>query len=131
MKKAQKIAKQAPRASDSALPDRDMIIQENQAEVGGRHMQKELEEHHSVSPVLSGGDVDADWQGAESTGDETVGGHTATPDQNVVEEIGRATGIVYQDNQELQTHEEVLAKRDRHRWELDRRSADDDIANQE
>ncbi|HET7876338.1 MAG TPA: DUF6335 family protein, partial [Methylomirabilota bacterium] len=40
--------------------------------------------HREVSPVDSGGDVDADWQAAQSTGEETVGGSVATPDQDVV-----------------------------------------------
>jgi hypothetical protein len=130
MKKSQKTVAQAVRASESGTPDRETTIQENMVDAGRRHMQKELEEYHSVSPILSGGDVDANWQRGEVSGDETVGGHAVTPDQNVVEELGRATGIEFQDNQELHTHDEVLAKRDRHRWELDPRSADD-AANQE
>ena len=60
-----------------------------------------------------------------------MGGHAPTPDQDIVDEIGRAAGIELQDNQELQTHEEILAKRDRHRWELDRRSADTDFQAEE
>jgi hypothetical protein len=100
--------------------------------IGGRRMGDELEEHHSVSPRLSGGDVDAAWQEAEAGGDEAVGGSVATPDQDVVDEIGRAVGLEFQDNEELRAPAEVLEKRDRHRWELDRRSADDtDPSNQE
>lgn len=98
---------------------------ENLAEAGGRRMQREQEEYNSVSPVLTGGDIDADWQEAEDSGEETPGGHVATPDQDNVDEIGRAVGMELQDNQELHTHAEILEKRDRHRWELDRRSADD------
>lgn len=100
--------------------------------VGGRRMEDEREEYHSVSPRLSGGDVDAAWQEAEAGGDETVGGSVATPDQNVVDEIGQAVGLEFQDNEELRAPAEVLEKRDRHRWELDRRSADDtDPSNKE
>ena len=97
----------------------------DQADAGGRAMQRERREYHSVSPVLTGGDVDADWQDAESTGEETPGGHQATPDQDEVDEIGRAYGTELQDNQELLTHDELLGKRDAHRWELDRRSAEE------
>jgi len=100
------------------------VIQ-NQADAGARAMQREREEYNAVSPVLTGGDVDADWQGAESTGEETPGGHQATPDQDEVDEIGRAYGMEIQDNQELLTHDELLGKRDEHRWELDRRSAEE------
>jgi hypothetical protein len=35
---------------------------------------------------LSGGDVDADWARAQSSGDEAVGGSVTTPDQDVVDE---------------------------------------------
>jgi hypothetical protein len=95
-------------------------------------MEREREQHHSVSPKLTGGDLDADWQRAESVGEEAVGGSVSTPDQDVVDEIGRAVGLEFQDNEELRSPAEVLEKRDRHRWELDRRSADDaDTTNQE
>jgi hypothetical protein len=98
---------------------------------GAEAMERERDEHHSVSPRLTGGDVDADWQRAESDGEEAVGGSVSTPDQDVVDEIGRAVGLEFQDNEELRSPAEVLEKRDRHRWELDRRSADDaDPSNQ-
>jgi hypothetical protein len=93
--------------------------------VGGRRLEDKLEEHNSVSPKLSGGDVDAAWAEAESSGDEAVGGSVATPDQNIVDEIGEAVGLEFQDDEELRAPAEVLDKRDHHRWELDRRSADD------
>jgi hypothetical protein len=112
-----------PRRFDSSALDRETIVKDNLADVGREQMEQELREHNAVSPVLSGGDTDAAWQEAESTGEESVGGHAATPDQDIVDEIGRATGLEFQDHQELRTHDEVLAKRDRRRWELDRRSA--------
>lgn len=100
-------------------------VMENQADVGARKMQQELNQYHSVSPVLAGGDVDADWQGAEDSGEESPGGHAPTPDQDEVDEIGRAYGMEIPDNQELHTHDELLGERDAHRWELDRRSAEE------
>jgi hypothetical protein len=78
--------------------------------------------HSDVSPALSGGDVDADWQGAGSTGEEAVGGSVATPDQDVVDEIGRALGVEQADTAPLKTSEEILRDRDRRRWELERRA---------
>ena len=105
--------------------DPDLIGSGNLTSIGGRQMEEELEGYHSVSPVLSGNDVDARWQSAESSGEESVGGHAPTPDQDIVDELGRATGIEFQDNQPLRTHDEVLADRDHHRWELDPRSAED------
>ena len=49
--------------------------------------------HYETSPVLSGGDLDADWTRSQGSGEETVGGSVATPDQDVVDEIGRALGV--------------------------------------
>jgi hypothetical protein len=77
-----------------------------------------------TSPRLSGGDVDADWAGAESAGDETVGGSVATPDQDVVDEIGRALGVEQASDAEVVTSGEILKERDRFRWHLDRDAED-------
>jgi len=73
-----------------------------------------------AGPGLSGGDVDADWRGAESAGEETVGGSVATPDQDVVDEIGRALGVEQESEAEVTTSEEILRRRDRFRWHLER-----------
>src|SRR5690349_14843587 len=74
--------------------------------------------------VLAGGDVDADAQSAYFVGDEAPGGDNPTPDQDVVEEIGAAVGLEYQDVEEL-GGERKLEERDRHRWELDPASSED------
>lgn len=85
---------------------------------GGREeLEEELEEHHAVSPKLSGGDIDAKWKYANSGGEEAVGGTVATPDQDVVEELGEAVGLTYEDDEPLQT-EEKLRQRDANRAEL-------------
>jgi hypothetical protein len=73
---------------------------------------------------LAGGDVDADAQSAYLVGDEAPGGDNPTPDQDVVDEIGAAIGLAYQDTEEL-GGERKLEERDRHRWELDPASSDD------
>jgi len=103
--------------------DNEELERENLAENGARQTTRELEENNSSGPKLTGGDLDADWQGAASVGDEAVGGHAPTPDQNVVDELGRATGFDEKEG-ELHTIEERAARRDHDRWELDRRSAD-------
>lgn len=94
------------------------------AKSGQAEMQHKLRQHSSSSPALTAGDVDADWESAESTGDEAPGGDNPTPDQDVVEEIGRALGVEYADDEELQGGDEIT-ERDRHRWELDPNSKDD------
>lgn len=81
--------------------------------------QHQMEEHTSKTPALSGGDADA-----EQSGEEAVGGTVATPDQDVVEEIGKAVGITYNDDEPLDT-EEKLRRRDAHHWELNPASAED------
>lgn len=83
-----------------------------------------LDRNTSTDPHLTAGDVDACWEMAESSGDETAGTSDATPDQNVVEEIGDALGITYRDDEELKFGRKEQS-RDDHRWELDPASSDD------
>ena len=90
---------------------------------GGERLMRQLREHHSKTPELTGGDIDADWEGAD-VGDETVGGSAATPNQDVVQELGEAVGLTYQDNEPLHG-EQKLIDRDRNRWELDPASSED------
>jgi hypothetical protein len=78
----------------------------------------------SVDPSLSAGDIDAQWEMAESQGDEAVGGSMPTPGQSNVAEMGEAMGVTYQDNEELKIGEKERS-RDLHRWELDPASSDD------
>lgn len=91
----------------------------------GRHdLQEKYEEHGGTGSVIAGGDVDADWESASSVGDEAPGGDNPTPDQDIVDEIGRALGVEYDDAEELEGEPKITA-RDRHRWELDPASSDD------
>jgi hypothetical protein len=76
--------------------------------------------HTETSPRLTGGDVDADWHGAGAAGDEAVGGSTATPDQDVIDELGEALGVAQASDAEVVSSEEILRARDRHRWHLER-----------
>jgi hypothetical protein len=94
------------------------------ARSGRRELRDRYAEHTETSPALTGGDVDADWESAYSVGDEAPGGDNPTPDQDLVDDIGRAVGIEYQDNEELKGEAKV-SKRDRNRWELDPASSDD------
>lgn len=83
-----------------------------------------ISSHPETGPALTGGDVDADWVGAYATGDEAVGGSASTPDQDVVDEIGRALGVEQPPDCEVQMSEEMLRRRDRLRWHLEREAAD-------
>lgn len=82
-----------------------------------------VEELTETSPRLTGGDVDADWDRASSVGDEAVGGSTATPDQDVVDELGVALGVPQAPDAEVVTAGEILRERDRHRWRTEREMA--------
>lgn len=99
------------------------FAERQQLGASGRDMlQEELDEYNSVSPELSGGDLDASWQMANQAGEETVGGSVSTPDQDVVEELGQGAGLVYKDDEPLNYDAKVL-DRDRDRWELNPASA--------
>ncbi|HEX9986210.1 MAG TPA: DUF6335 family protein [Thermoanaerobaculia bacterium] len=74
--------------------------------------------------TITGGDVDAQFEGAQFSGDESAVSSMTTPDQNVVEEIGSAMGISYADDEELKVGEKERS-RDIRRWELDPASSDD------
>jgi hypothetical protein len=91
---------------------------------GSKQLAERLQNNQGTDPTLSGGDIDARWEDAESGGDETVGGSTATPGQNDVGEIGRAMGMTYADTEELKTGEKIK-NRDKNRWELDPASSED------
>lgn len=80
-----------------------------------RRARAEAAEYHETSPELSGGDVDADWQRAASSGEEAVGGTVATPDQDEVDELGDALGVPRQPGEEVRSSAEILAERDRRR----------------
>jgi uncharacterized protein DUF6335 len=84
--------------------------------------------HTETSPTLTGGDVDADWRNAAATGEEAVGGSVATPDQDIVDELGRALGVERDDEDELTTSEEILRARDGRRWELEAEETADENA---
>src|SRR6185503_9348895 len=94
------------------------------ARSGRRQMRERLSEHNETSPALTAGDVDADWESAATVGDEAPGGDNPTPDQDIVDDIGKAVGVQYEDNEELKG-EAKISKRDKHRWELDPASSED------
>ena len=94
------------------------------ARTGRAELRQAKREHTETSPAMTGGDVDADWEDAYAVGDEAPGGDNPTPDQDRVDDIGRALGIEYQDNEELKGADKIT-DRDKHRWELDPASAED------
>jgi hypothetical protein len=121
---ADAIAEQSAHYTEDEDVEADFAERQRLA-VGGRDMLlEELDEHHSLSPEITGGDLDASWQTANQAGEEAVGGSVSTPDQDVVDELGNAAGLTYRDDEPLD-YDKVL-DRDRNRWELNPASALDD-----
>jgi hypothetical protein len=102
----------------------DLDRRPSAARSGRREMEEARRDHNEVSPELTAGDVDADWEDAYSVGDEAPGGDNMTPDQDRVDDIGKALGVQYEDNEELKASDKIT-ERDKHRWELDPASSDD------
>jgi hypothetical protein len=96
------------------------------ARSGRSELRDSLAQHTETGPAMTGGDVDASWEDAYAVGDEAPGGDNPTPDQDIVDEIGKALGVQYDDNEELKGADKIQ-ERDRHRWELDPASSDDYI----
>jgi hypothetical protein len=91
---------------------------------GSQKLAQRLRENPNADPSLAGGDIDAQWEMAESQGDEAAAGSASTPEQNDVQEFAGAIGISYADDEELKVGEKER-ERDRKRWELDPASSDD------
>ena len=90
-----------------------VVLHDNAA----REVEEEARQYTQSSPRLTGGDVDADWRRADSVGEEAPGGTVATPDQNVVDDIGDALGVPRAPDEEFRSSAEILEDRDRHRAE--------------
>jgi Family of unknown function (DUF6335) len=122
---ADAVAEQSAHYTDDEDIKADFAERQDLA-VGGRdELLEDLDEHHSLSPEISGGDLDASWQTANVAGEETVGGSAPTPDQDVVDELGAAAGLIYEDDEPLDSDAKIL-DRDRNRWELNPASVDDE-----
>ena len=69
--------------------------------------------------LLRVGDPDSSVTDNAFVGDETPGGDMSTPDQNQVDDIGRAMGVQEEDSGALRTSAEILDARDQHRAQLE------------
>jgi hypothetical protein len=107
----------------------DDFAERQQFNTGGGNLLGKLNEHNQESPELSAGDIDAAWDSGNETGEETLGGTTPTPDQDIVDNEGLAAGLTY--GMEEPLNSDKVNERDRHRWELDPRSADDENLKQD
>ena len=120
---ADAISEEMDRYTEDETIEEHFEQRQSRASSGRDELKDELDAYHSKSPQLAGGDIDARWDQA-NVGDELPGGTAPTPDQDVVEEIGEAMGIEYEDDEPLQTGEK-LEERDRNRWELNPESQEE------
>jgi hypothetical protein len=125
MKKKRDKTKKPPTRSKTRLRTKARFRHARPSEVGIDRenamsgLVRDLSERPEVSPVDTGGDVDADWQRAQSSGEETVGGSVATPDQSVVDELARPLGVERPPDAPVITSDEILSARDRRRWRIE------------
>ncbi len=102
----------------------DMDRHGSAARTGRDELAENRRQHKGMSPEIAGGDLDVDVEDAYFTGEAAPGGDNPTPDQDIVDDIGKALGVEYEDNEELKGSDKVT-KRDTHRWELDPASSED------
>jgi hypothetical protein len=102
----------------------DMVRHGTAARSGRADIAHQRRMHTGMPESITGGDVDVDVEDAYFTGDEAPGGDNPSPDMEVVDDIGRALGVQYDDTEELKGSEKIV-ERDKHRWEFDPASAED------
>ena len=133
VKKAAEVRKsprldRARRTLDETVPtppsSLNMDRHSSAARSGRAEMAENLFEHRNMSPEIAGGDVDVDIEDAYFTGEEAPGGDNPTPDQDIIDDNGKALGVEYNDDEELKAADKVT-QRDKHRWELDPASSED------
>lgn len=109
------------------VPDKDVQeLMEEEIEHAPKapgELKERLAEHNSTSPALSGGDIDAEWEDANDSGAESVGGHNPTPDQSDSEANANAMGVSFEDNEPL-NFDEKHDRKDKFRDELKESSKD-------
>ncbi len=127
---ADAVAEEEGHYTDDKDVKEDFAKRQHLAASGRAELEEELNEYHGLSPDISAGDVDASWQSADASGEEALGGTVPTPDQDVVDNLGTAAGVTYSADEPLDSDRKIL-DRDRHRWELNPASADDENEDEE
>lgn len=84
-----------------------------------QHRHPDDKEIPGEDDLLRVGDPDSRVTDNAFVGDETPAGDMPAPDQNQVDDIGRAMGVQEEDSGALRTSSEILERRDQHRGYLD------------
>src|SRR5262249_25343114 len=125
MKKKREKTKKSTRSQARSSRSRARLRRARRSDVGidrenaTSGLVQDLSERPEVSPVDTGGDVDADWPAAPSSGGENGGGSVAPPDQSVVDELARRLGVERPPDAPVMTSDEILSARDRRRWRIE------------
>jgi hypothetical protein len=118
---------------DEAIDDRPQAFTESygtglQGKPGDRagRYSRRSDKHldNDADPILTGGDIDANYEQASVVGDEAVGGTVATPDQDIVDELAAAVGVELDDYTDVRISN-LMEERDDRRWELNPESSED------
>ena len=124
-KSTDRAKKGAARPAPSRQQDADGRKEQSPTAVAAEALRTGVMPQTSRRPVeipndeeILAGDPDDLELANEYSGENTPGGSSSTPDQNEVDEIGRAYGLQDEDSGELHSGGEVLERRDRHRSEL-------------
>src|SRR4029453_12208421 len=78
------------------------------ARTGRAEIEETRQNLAGMSSDIAGGDVDVDVEDAYFTGDEAPGGDNPSPDQDIVEDIGKALGVQYDANEELRGSDKTI-----------------------
>lgn len=106
------VERQKRYSEDEAVTE-DFEERQKLAHGGREKIKEELEKRHFNSPDVAGGDIDADWESADTgSGAEAVGGTEPTPDQDMVDKLGEAVGITYDDDEPLNTEKKLKERRE-------------------
>lgn len=83
---------------------------------GAIHTLEKIEQRNNTSPTITSGDLDADWEQGDSTGEESSLSSVETPDQSNLDEITEPWGLDYELDEELNTGKHI-AKLEKERGE--------------
>ena len=72
---------------------------------GSHKLAERLRNDPLADPTVTGGDLDAQWESAQFSGDESAISSMTTPEQNDTGDIGKSIGINYADDEELKAGE--------------------------
>jgi hypothetical protein len=111
--RSEDIVERQKRYSEDEAVTEDFEERQKLAHGGREKIKEELEKRHFNSPDVAGGDIDADWESADTgSGAEAVGGTEPTPDQDVVDKLGEAVGITYDDDEPLNAEKKIKERRE-------------------